>query len=170
MCGTQSVTTPLVSDCYFISLTESLFSNFTFQTACNAMETLLIHKDLMKGPFFTNVCQMLKEEGVKLHSGKNLVKQLTFGPPPAKTMKHEYGALECCVEVVDDTEAAIDHIHRFGSSHTDVIVTENGELTAFKRVLKERDINCSVFFTDTLARYFQQQVDSACVFHNSSSR
>lgn len=99
---------------------------FLFQ-ACNAMETLLIHKDLMKGKFFTTICQMLKDEGVKIYSGKNLVNLLTFGPPPAKTMKHEYGSLECCVEVVDDAEAAIEHIHRYGSSHTDVIVTENGK-------------------------------------------
>ncbi|XP_063696390.1 delta-1-pyrroline-5-carboxylate synthase [Culicoides brevitarsis] len=119
-----------------------------YPAACNAMETLLIHKDLMKGPFFNQVCSMLQQEGVKIYSGKKLVETLTFGPPAAKTMKHEYGALECCIEVVDDTEAAINHIHRFGSSHTDVIITEN----------------------DSIAKHFQQQVDSACVFHNVSSR
>lgn len=102
-----------------------------FFTACNAMETLLIHKDLMQGNFFTSVCQMLKDEGVKIYSGKHLVNTLTFGPPPAKSMKHEYGSLECCIEVVNDAEAAIDHIHRYGSSHTDVIVTENGKLKSF---------------------------------------
>lgn len=91
------------------------------------METLLIHKDLMKSDFFNNVCTMLKNEGVKIYSGKTLGQNLTFGPPLAKTMKHEYGSLECCIEVVDDTEAAINHIHRFGSSHTDVIVTEDGK-------------------------------------------
>jgi len=63
-------------------------------------------------------------------------------------MKHEYGALECCVEIVKDLDEAINHIHRFGSSHTDVIVTENYET----------------------AHRFQSQVDSACVFHNASSR
>ncbi len=73
---------------------------------------------------------------------------LTFGPPLAKTMKHEYGALECCIELVRDVNDAIDHIHRFGSSHTDVIVTED---------------------TPT-ADHFKNQVDSACVFHNASSR
>lgn len=63
-------------------------------------------------------------------------------------MRTEYGALECTIEVVPDLDAAINHIHKYGSSHTDVIVTE--DLQA--------------------AEYFQREVDSACVFHNASSR
>lgn len=115
------------------------------------METLLLHEDLFlgsNGAFFNDVCHMLKQEGVIIHSGPKLQSTLTFGPPQAKTMKHEYGALECCVEIVKDLDDAVDHIHRYGSSHTDVIVTEN-------RATAER---------------FQSQVDSACVFHNASSR
>lgn len=56
--------------------------------------------------------------------------------------------MACCIEIVKDVDDAINHIHRFGSSHTDVIITENKES----------------------AEYFQKQVDSACVFHNASSR
>lgn len=122
-----------------------------YPAACNAMETLLIHEDLFLGnnsEFFNQVCNMLKKEGVTIYSGPKLSQHLTFGPPPAKTMKHEYGALECCVEIVKDLDDAVEHIHRFGSSHTDVIVTENRET----------------------AEQFQSQVDSACVFHNASSR
>lgn len=89
------------------------------------METLLIHEDLMEGEFFSDICNMLKKEGVKIYSGPVLNNLLTFGPPPAKSMKHEYGALECCIEVVKNMEEAINHIHAYGSGHTEVIVTEN---------------------------------------------
>nr|CAH7739760.1 unnamed protein product [Callosobruchus chinensis] len=123
-------------------------SKCDYPAACNAMETLLIHQDLMEGEFFSEVCNMLKKEGVKIYSGPRLNEMLTFGPPPAKTMKHEYGALECCIEIVKSMDEAVNHIHTFGSGHTDVIVTEN------------RDA----------ARNFQARVDSACVFHNASSR
>ena len=90
------------------------------------METLLIHEDLMTGTFFSDICNLLKKEGVKIYSGPKLNQTLTFGPPPAKSLKHEYGALEASIEVVKDLDDAIDHIHKYGSSHTDVIVTENG--------------------------------------------
>lgn len=98
-----------------------------YPAACNAMETVLIHEDHISGPLFTEICNMLKNEGVIIHAGPKLAKNLTFGPPAARTMRHEYGSLECCIEVVKDLQEAVDHIHEFGSSHTDVIVTENGK-------------------------------------------
>lgn len=102
-----------------------------YPAACNAMETLLIHEDHATGPLFNDICAMLKKENVKIHAGPRLSSQLTFGPPPARTMKHEYGALECCVEIVKDMDEAVEHIHKFGSSHTDVIITENGKSIQF---------------------------------------
>lgn len=98
-----------------------------YPAACNAMETLLLHEDHISGSLFTEICNMLKQEGVKIHAGPKLASRLTFGPPAARSMRHEYGALECCVEIVKDMDEAVDHIHKFGSSHTDVIVTENGK-------------------------------------------
>lgn len=103
-------------------------SKCDYPAACNAMETLLIHEDLMQGDFFSDICNMLKHEGVKINAGPVLNKILTFGPPLAKTMKHEYGALECCIEVVKSLDEAINHIHAYGSGHTEVVVTENGKL------------------------------------------
>ena len=91
------------------------------------METLLIHESLFQsGSFFTDVCNMLKREGVKIHSGPKLHQLLTFGPPQAEKLKFEYGSLECCIEIVKDIDEAINHIHTYGSAHTDVIVSENG--------------------------------------------
>ncbi|CDQ80812.1 unnamed protein product [Oncorhynchus mykiss] len=85
---------------------------------------------------------------VKIHAGPRFASNLTFSPSEVKSLRTEYGDLECCIEVVDSMQEAIDHIHRYGSSHTDVIVTEN---------------------EDTAER-FLQQLDSACVFWNVSSR
>lgn len=85
---------------------------------------------------------------VKIHAGPQFASYLTFSPSEVKSLRTEYGDLECCIEVVDSMQDAVDHIHTYGSAHTDVIITENEET----------------------AEQFLQQVDSACVFWNSSSR
>lgn len=48
-----------------------------------------------------------------------------LGLPPCVNPKHEYGIPACTVELVDTLEAAIDHVHKYGSSHTECIVTED---------------------------------------------
>lgn len=85
---------------------------------------------------------------VKIHAGPRFASYLTFSPSEVKSLRTEYGDLECCIEVVDGMQEAVDHIHKYGSAHTDVIVTDNEET----------------------AEQFLQQVDSACVFWNCSSR
>lgn len=64
---------------------------------------------------------------VKIHAGPRFASYLTFSPSEVKSMRTEYGDLECCIEVVDSMYEAVDHIHKYGSSHTDVIITENGK-------------------------------------------
>ncbi|MBN3278449.1 P5CS synthase, partial [Polyodon spathula] len=123
-------------------------SKCDYPAACNAMETLLVHRDLMRSPLFDQIIDMLRVEQVKIHAGPKFASYLTFSPSEVKSLRTEYGDLECCIEVVDSVQDAIDHIHKYGSSHTDVIVTENEET----------------------AEYFLQHLDSACVFWNSSSR
>lgn len=63
---------------------------------------------------------------MKIHAGPRFASYLTFSPSEAKSLRTEYSDLECCLEVVDSMQEAVDHIHKYGSSHTDVIVTENG--------------------------------------------
>jgi len=119
-----------------------------YPAACNAMETLLIHQDLLHTSVFKQLNDTLVAEGVKINLGPKIASKLLFSPSSVVSLNKEYSSLECCIEVVDDMHAAIDHIQKYGSSHTDTIVTNNVEK----------------------AEYFLQNVDSACVFHNTSTR
>ncbi|XP_054898931.1 delta-1-pyrroline-5-carboxylate synthase [Poeciliopsis prolifica] len=123
-------------------------SKCDYPAACNSMETLLIHQEILRTPMFDKLVKMLHNEQVKIHSGPRFAKYLTFSPAEASSLRTEYSDLECCLEVVDGVEEAVEHIHKYGSSHTDVIITENKET----------------------AERFLQQLDSACVFWNASSR
>ncbi|XP_061911527.1 delta-1-pyrroline-5-carboxylate synthase isoform X3 [Entelurus aequoreus] len=123
-------------------------SKCDYPAACNAMETLLIHRDILGTPLFGQIIDMLHAERVKIHAGPQFASYMMFSPSRAQSMRTEYGDLECCVEVVDSMHEAVQHIHKYGSCHTDVIITENEET----------------------AQHFLHQLDSACVFWNASSR
>ena len=78
-----------------------------------------------------------------MYAGPKLLNRLKFGPPPASNLTTEYGGLACCIEVVDGVEEAIHHIHAYGSSHTDSIVTENG---IFMYVISDLEKEAAFFF------------------------
>ena len=123
-------------------------SKTDYPAACNAAETLLFHNECINNGLLDAVIKRLKSLGVEMYSGPNLAARLTFGPPVTDNLKYEYGELACTVEVVSSLEDAIRHIHQYGSSHTDVIITED------KNTMET----------------FLNSVDSACVFANCSSR
>ncbi len=70
---------------------------------------------------------MLQTNNVKLNSGPSLCKAIKFAPPLTQSFRKEYSDLEIAIEVVDNVQAAIGHINRYGSHHTDSIITENGK-------------------------------------------
>ncbi|XP_015876587.1 delta-1-pyrroline-5-carboxylate synthase isoform X1 [Ziziphus jujuba] len=117
-----------------------------YPAACNAMETLLVHKDLMHSRGFDELIVDLRVEGVTIFGGPRASSVLNI--PEARKFHHEYNSMACTVELVDDVYAAIDHIHQHGSAHTDCIIAEDKETV----------------------EVFLRQVDSAAVFHNASTR
>ncbi|KAG2495340.1 hypothetical protein HYH03_006609 [Edaphochlamys debaryana] len=118
-----------------------------YPAACNAVEKVLIHKDWVEKGGVQSIQEALQKAGVTVHAGES-VRALLPDLPPPPSARHEYSALACTMEVVDSMETAIDHIHKYGSAHTDCIVTLDGER----------------------AEAFLRGVDSACVFHNASTR
>jgi glutamate-5-semialdehyde dehydrogenase len=106
-------------------------SKAQYPAVCNAAETLLVHKDF---PAKQKVFDALKKAGVDLRMESD------FG--------HEFLDLVMAVRVVENIDAAIDHIHRYGSAHTDAIVTEDPKA----------------------AQRFLSEVDSAGVYWNASTR
>ncbi|KAL6291006.1 hypothetical protein ACE6H2_008516 [Prunus campanulata] len=117
-----------------------------YPAACNAMETLLVHKDLKDTTEFNDLVVDLRAEGVTLYGGPRASSLLNI--PQAHSFHHEYSSMACTVEFVDDVHAAIDHIHEHGSAHTDCVIAEDLEVVDA----------------------FLGQVDSAAVFHNASPR
>lgn len=115
---------------------------------CNTVETLLVHKDAASR-LLPAVCDALRNAGVELR-GDEMSRSIVTWMKPAteENWSTEYLALILSVKVVDDLAAAIAHINRFGSHHTDAIVTEDA----------------------AAAELFQRRVDSADVFWNASTR
>ncbi|XP_004308881.1 PREDICTED: delta-1-pyrroline-5-carboxylate synthase-like [Fragaria vesca subsp. vesca] len=117
-----------------------------YPAACNAMETLLVHKELAHTADFNDFIVELRKKGVNLYGGSRESSLLNI--PQADSLSTEYSSMACTVEVVDDVHAAIEHINKNESAHTDCIIAEDQEVV----------------------EAFLGQVDSAVVSHNASAR
>lgn len=115
---------------------------------CNAMETLLVHKDVAE-EFLPQVGQAFKEQGVSIrgcHQTCDLL--IEANPATDEDWPMEYLDLILAVKVVDDLDQALEHIAEHSSQHTEAIVTQDYER----------------------ARIFLNAVDSSVVLVNASTR
>ncbi|MBU3966194.1 MAG: glutamate-5-semialdehyde dehydrogenase [Euryarchaeota archaeon] len=125
-----------------------------YPAVCNAMETLLVHRDIA-GKFLSEIGKRYEGAGVemrcddpsfKLLKDKGFLKAILHAKE--EDWSTEYNDLILSIKIVDSLDEAIDHINRYGSHHTDAIVTED-------------KINASKFVS---------LVDSSSVMWNASTR
>jgi glutamate-5-semialdehyde dehydrogenase len=96
-------------------------------SVCNAAETLLIHKAIAKD-FVPVALKALHDAGVILHGDAQVLALAGSIPMSAATEENwctEYGTLEMNVAIVDSVDAASEHIAKYGTKHTEAIITEN---------------------------------------------
>lgn len=119
-----------------------------YPAACNAVETVLIHRDVAKD-LLPDLAKALKDAGVKLR-GTEEVNEITPVEiiPESESFHHEYVDLIIALKIVGGVDEAIQHINTYGSHHTDCILTQNAET----------------------AEKFMTLVDSANVYQNASTR
>ncbi len=118
-----------------------------YPSACNAVETMLVHRDFL--PRLGPVAEALIHAGVELRAdAATRAVCPAAGEATEDDWATEYGALVLAIRTVDSLAEAIEHIHRYGSAHTEALVTE-----------------------DTASRErFLREVDAASVFVNASTR
>lgn len=117
-------------------------------SVCNAMETLLVHKDIAD-KFLPMMLMMYNSSAVEIR-GDKAVQEYSGQVHPAteEDWSTEYGDLRLSVKIVDSIEEAMAHIAKYGTGHSECIVTDNYQA----------------------AQLFQYTVDSAAVYVNASTR
>ena len=117
-------------------------------SVCNAAEKLLVHKDIAK-KILPAVLKKLEEKNVKL-LGCSISKEIysSIGLASEEDWYEEYLDYKMAVKVIDSIEEAVMHINKYGSHHTETIITSNYQNSI----------------------YFTREIDSAAVFVNASTR
>ena len=116
-------------------------------SVCNALETLLVD-EAIAGEFLPKVASALAEKNVELRGDAATCAIIEARPAVDEDWSTEYLDYILAVKVVPSMKAAIDHINEYSSQHTEVIITRD----------------------ESAAEAFLRQIDSACVFHNVSTR
>lgn len=117
-------------------------------SVCNAMETLLVHKDVAE-KFLPMLSKAMKEKNTELRGCKAALAIVPdMVPATEEDWSTEYGDLILSVKVVADVNEAIEHINKYNTGHSETIVTENL----------------------TNSRLFQSRVNASSVYVNASTR
>lgn len=115
-------------------------------SVCNAIETVLIHE---RWPYVGELLEALHARGVELRGDRRLAAAYPFVTEATEEDWHtEYLAPILAIKLVTDVDEAIQHIHRYGTKHSEAIITEN----------------------EAHVRRFFQAVDAAVLYHNASTR
>ena len=118
---------------------------------CNAMETLLVHKNIAE-KILPDLAEEYRKYGVELRGCSETLKYIPWIKPATEEDWYaEYLDLILAIKVVEDIDSAIEHISKYGSNHTEAIVTEN--YSKAMKFLKEVDasvvlVNASTRFND----------------------
>ncbi|HAM93818.1 MAG TPA: glutamate-5-semialdehyde dehydrogenase [Phascolarctobacterium succinatutens] len=117
-------------------------------SVCNAMETLLVHKDIAD-KFLPMMLMMYNSSAVEIRGDKSVQEYSgQVHPATEEDWSTEYGDLRLSVKIVDSIEEAMAHIAKYGTGHSECIVTDNYQA----------------------AQLFQYTVDAAAVYVNASTR
>ncbi|ABV50287.1 Gamma-glutamyl phosphate reductase [Prochlorococcus marinus str. MIT 9215] len=130
-----------------MALSVALDSKIQYPAACNAIETLLVHKDIAPA-FLEKAIPLFNSNDVKLIGDNRSVELGLKYEASLQDWKTEYLDLILSIKIVNNVEEAITHIQKYSSKHTDGIITENSNT----------------------ANKFMNVVDSSGVFHNCSTR
>ena len=129
------------------ALKVSLDSKIQNVSVCNAMETLLVHRDVAPS-FLPLAADLFASSGVEIRGDAEVQKLIDCLPASDNDWSAEYLDYILSIKIVSSLQEAVDHINRFGSHHTDCIVTKNADN----------------------ASSFMNMVDSAGVYWNVSTR
>lgn len=115
---------------------------------CNALESVVVHKDVDE-KFYDGLNKIVEKYNLKVHACENSIEKIK-GAIPASDEDYgkEYLDYEFSIKEVENIDEAIDHIYKYSTGHSDAIITEKIEA----------------------ANKFVEEVDSACVYVNASTR
>lgn len=114
-------------------------------SVCNAIETILVHQDVAS-EFLTALKPQFKQ--IKVFGDEESLKYIDGTIATEKNYATEYDDYICNIKVVKNIDEAIEHIYNYSTKHSESIITTNNDT----------------------AKYFMESLDSACVYHNASTR